>query len=224
MKDVKIIGGRNIKSVRKKALAEGEKDLLAGADVDYFLVPKQRKKESDAQYAARLWRINKGFLTKEGEGSLPQSQKTYSRFKEELLARKKLAGDRFLAASRKKGEGEAEWAAKNAVRTLWESGEQRARANSVAGLKKTGAWQKFREWSRGTGPFSVSQLSYNSQEGRYEYAGKVAFKWEYRKSKKGKPGGMTFTITNMRTGQSMSQDDLAEEATQRALRRHGISA
>lgn len=225
MSDIKIITGRSTKSVRAKALREGTKDVLAGADVDYFLVPKQRKSESDSQYISRLWRLNKDFLTSSsGEGTIPMTQRNYTRFKEEIVARKKLVGKDVKPASFQKGESAAEWGAKNAVRTLWEDKEQRARANSISGLKRAGAWAKFRQWSRGTGEFSMSKLTYNEKENRYEYAGKVAFKWDYKKAKRGEPGGMAFTITNLRTGVSMTQEDLADERVEREMRRHGIAA
>lgn len=220
MSDIKIISGRNTKSVKKKAIAQGTKDLLSGASVDYFLVPKQKKGESDARYAARLWRINKDFLLHSGEGPISAAGRNYQRFKDELLARKLFADDRgFRAASRKKGEGALEWAAKNAVRSLWESEEQGLRENAISGLKKAGAWEQFRNWTRGTGAFNPSALAYNSQTGMYEYAGKVAFGWDYKKKKKGEPGGMVFTIKNLSTGKEMTQQELADIEADRALKR-----
>lgn len=216
MSDVKIFTGRNLKSARAKAFKQAEKDVLAGEDAVYFILPNKKSGESDARYMSRLWRINKAAIqSAPEEADWPSKIRDYSHFKDQLEARRDALGANGAQGLRD--------AARNLVRSELTRGEQIARENTVSGLKKTGAWEQFKKWSRGSGKFSLSKMTYNAQSGQYEYAGKVAFKWDYQKTKKGQPGGMTFTITNLKTGQSLDQGDLAELYTQKKMREAGFS-
>lgn len=221
MSDVKIISGKSTRALRARTIKQGEKDLLAGEDAVYVIIPDRLKGESEKRYVSRLWRLNKEAIqqapdTKWWDSSL----RDYDHFKKLFDGHKKaLGGEKNPSGAVLKK------AMKSLVRSDLTTGYQIARENTVSGLKKVGAWEQFKKWSRGSGKFAVSKMTYNEKEGRYEYGGKVAFKWEYKKANKktGEPGGMEFTITNLKTGQSMTQSDLAEAATVKAMREQGFN-
>lgn len=165
-----------IKRSTKKAI-DREKAKYAGKDVDFFVIKKKRAGESERQYYSRIFKSNRKFFKRPGEGRAFDAPDNGTAFRIEAEARKTLKG---LTP---------EEAVKNAVRSRWMSGEEVARSNAIEALKeqvmpsgKT-AWQELREATKVKGrytKFDVSKLSYDSLNGMYAYGG-TKFGWHYKK-------------------------------------------
>lgn len=206
---LKIITGRNTRYARRNAARDREE---TGYEGEYFLLPKKRKKEKPSAYFRRVWKMNEEAVKKSG-GDIPEDQLTYARFKKEVKGR---FGNYLVGTEGQK----AERAVRAQARTQYTPTDQIEREAQADMLRKNAAIKKFEEWSGVK--FDTKMIAYDSKTSTYR-AGNVSFKWEYRKGKKGRPGGMEFTIRNMNTGQTLSGEDLSAEAASlaadRAMRR-----
>lgn len=165
-----------IRRSSKKAI-EREKAKYAGKDVDFFVIKKKKAGESERQYYSRIYKSNRKFFKRQGEGRAFAAPDSGTAFRMESEARKAL---RNLSP---------EEAVKNAVRSRWMSGEEVARSNAIEALRekvmpsgKT-AWKEFREMTKVKGryaKFDVSKLGYDQLQGVYTY-GDVRFGWRYKK-------------------------------------------
>lgn len=201
-----IVKGRNVKYAKRNAQKAGEEALLKGQEVpDYFLLPKQKKGESDAQYLRRVWAANKTTVAQSG-GILPEDQLTYSRFKEEVLSRKE-----GLNLS-------AESAVRSQVRAQYTPPEQALQEKNQRLLKINNAYDVFgRMIGKKVDSLdskSLPGISYDPASSTYTY-GAVRMGYKYKKGKHGQPGGLHFFIENIATGEKWTDDELAAAAAAR---------
>lgn len=201
-----IIKGRNMKYARRNAAKAGAEAALKGQEIpDYFLLPKQKAKETDSHYLRRVWAANKDTVAQSG-GLIPSDQLTYSRFKEETLATKEV------------GKLSTAEAVRSQVRTQYTPPEQVTQEKNERLLRVNNAYDVFgRMIGKKVDSLDSKALpgiAYDPATSTYTY-GTVKMGYKYKKGKHGQPGGLHFFIENAATGEKWTDDELAAAAAAR---------
>lgn len=205
---LRISTGRNTRSARRNAAIEGAKYEREGEEVNYFILPQKTKRkrsassktykwESDDAYLRRIWRLNQKTIM-QSDGRIPEDQKTFKRFKEEVKARQA------------RHDGNLRKAIIEQVRVQYTPEEQLEQERRDYDMNKEHAIKKFEETAGVKFNPKVAGFGYDSSTGAYTY-GNVRFGWKYIPGKRGNPGGLHFFIENVQTGESWTDDDLMEE-------------